>query len=310
MSRRRGDEPEAEEAPRPDEEPAEREKPEPEKPAEPEGDPVAGVLDILPNGVRVPPRRRGRGRLRLARPDPPLRAARRRRGRRAARGPPRRNERHPSLVRVETVNGRDAEPPEERPLFSRPHARHPDRAAAGAGGARLRALRQGLARGHRRRPRRRRHPAAARARGRGRRQALGRGRVAWCSWAHARRRSPSGPATRGAGVTGGSFDRSTEAQAQAAELAVERAKRVAERGGDALVVVDSLEALPARRGPARVRRGPQHRGRRLAHGGRGHRRWRGSPSARPPPGSRWTRRPRTAPRRCRPRARRRCAPTS
>ena len=32
--------------------------------------------------------------------------------------PARRNERHPSLVRVETVNGRDAEPPEERPLFS------------------------------------------------------------------------------------------------------------------------------------------------------------------------------------------------
>ena len=31
--------------------------------------------------------------------------------------PPRRNERHPSLVRVETVNGGDAEPPEERPWF-------------------------------------------------------------------------------------------------------------------------------------------------------------------------------------------------
>ena len=58
-------------------------------------------------------------------------------------------------------------------------------------------------------------------------------------------------------MTGGSFDRSAEAQAQAAELAVERAKRVAERGGDAVVVVDSLEALPRRRGPARVRRGPQ-----------------------------------------------------
>src|ERR671917_374897 len=31
--------------------------------------------------------------------------------------PPRRNERHPSLVRVETVNGGAAEPPEERPWF-------------------------------------------------------------------------------------------------------------------------------------------------------------------------------------------------
>jgi transcription termination factor Rho len=31
--------------------------------------------------------------------------------------PPRRNERHPSLIRVETVNGAEAEPPEERPWF-------------------------------------------------------------------------------------------------------------------------------------------------------------------------------------------------
>ena len=30
---------------------------------------------------------------------------------------PRRNERHPSLVRVETVNGAPAEPPEQRPWF-------------------------------------------------------------------------------------------------------------------------------------------------------------------------------------------------
>ena len=32
--------------------------------------------------------------------------------------PPRRNERHPSLVRVETVNGAAAEPPEQRPWFA------------------------------------------------------------------------------------------------------------------------------------------------------------------------------------------------
>src|ERR671914_40578 len=31
--------------------------------------------------------------------------------------PPRRNERHPSLIRVETVNGAPAEPPEQRPWF-------------------------------------------------------------------------------------------------------------------------------------------------------------------------------------------------
>jgi transcription termination factor Rho len=46
-------------------------------------------------------------------------------------------------------------------------------------------------------------------------------------------------------VTGGSFDNSPEAQTQAAELAIERAKRAAERGGHAAVVVDSLELLPA-----------------------------------------------------------------
>ena len=39
--------------------------------------------------------------------------------------PARRNEKHPSLVRVEQVNGRDAEPPEERPLFSDLTAVHP-----------------------------------------------------------------------------------------------------------------------------------------------------------------------------------------
>ena len=32
---------------------------------------------------------------------------------------------------------------------------------------------------------------------------------------------------------------------QLAELAIERAKRVAERGGDAAVLIDSLEVLPA-----------------------------------------------------------------
>jgi transcription termination factor Rho len=48
-----------------------------------------------------------------------------------------------------------------------------------------------------------------------------------------------------AAVSGGAFDQSLEAQGQAAELAVERAKRSAERGGHAAVVIDSLEVLPA-----------------------------------------------------------------
>ena len=46
-------------------------------------------------------------------------------------------------------------------------------------------------------------------------------------------------------VSGGGFDRSLEGQVQLAELAIERAKRVAERGGDAVVLIDSLEVMPA-----------------------------------------------------------------
>ena len=61
-------------------------------------------------------------------------------------------------------------------------------------------------------------------------------------------------------MAGGSFERSPEAQAQAAELAVERAKREVERGGHAAVVVDALDALPPGRPPAPVRRRPRHRG--------------------------------------------------
>ena len=133
--------------------------------------------------------------------------------------PARRNERHPSLVRVETVNGRDAEPPEERPLFGDLTPVHPTERLSG--------------------------PAALDSVpiGKGSRVAVGGG--------------PGSGATRllrelvsavtekhpdvsvsvvlvgtrpeeltewtrdsGASVTGGSFDRSVEAQAQAAELAV------------------------------------------------------------------------------------------
>jgi transcription termination factor Rho len=48
----------------------------------------------------------------------------------------------------------------------------------------------------------------------------------------------------GFNAVGGSFERSPEAQAQAAELAVERAKRQVERGGHPVVVIDALDALP------------------------------------------------------------------
>ena len=46
-------------------------------------------------------------------------------------------------------------------------------------------------------------------------------------------------------VVGGSFEASAERQAEAASMVVERAKRAAERGRDAVVLIDSLDALPA-----------------------------------------------------------------
>lgn len=51
-------------------------------------------------------------------------------------------------------------------------------------------------------------------------------------------------------VVGGAFDRPVDEQAQAAEIAVERAKRQVESGGHAAIVLDSLDALP----PAAARR--------------------------------------------------------
>jgi transcription termination factor Rho len=51
-------------------------------------------------------------------------------------------------------------------------------------------------------------------------------------------------------VAGGGFDRPPDELAQIAEMAIERAKRIAERGGDAIVIVDGLDALA----PAAARR--------------------------------------------------------
>lgn len=51
-------------------------------------------------------------------------------------------------------------------------------------------------------------------------------------------------------IAGGGFDRPPEELAQIAEMAIERAKRIAERGGDAVVILDGLDALA----PAAARR--------------------------------------------------------
>jgi transcription termination factor Rho len=204
---------------------------------------IAGVLDILPNGS---------GFLRVADgPDVYVSPAQIRRCELRAGDevagpvrPARRNERYPSLVRVESVDGGSAEAPVERPEFADLTPVHPrerlDGPAAlsgvpfgkgsrvaiagpsGAGATRL--LREIVA------------ALAARSDGPTVAVVLAGARPEEVTdW----RRETE------AAVHGGSFDSSPEEQAQAAQLAVERAKRVVERGGDAIVVIDTLEAIPA-----------------------------------------------------------------
>ena len=217
----------------------------------PEGETAAGTLDILPNGsgflrvgaaghsnddVYVSPAQIRRCELRAGdEVSGPVR-------------PPRRSERHPSLVRVATVNGGEAEPPEQRPDFSDLTAVHPtERLPApaaldtvpmgkgsrvaiyglpGAGATRLlREIARALAGGG---------DTAVTV------VLVGARPEEVTEWQR----------EEGVSVAGGSFDRSLEAQTQAAELAIERAKRMVERGQDAVVLIDSLEALapnPARR---------------------------------------------------------------
>jgi transcription termination factor Rho len=150
--------------------------------------------------------------------------------------PPRRNERHPSLIRVETVNGADAEPPEQRPWFGEltavaakeplgelkgvSYARGARVAIVGPPGAGASPLLQDAV------------------------KALGEDVSVQIALAGVRPEEVAGWRELGPPVVGGSFERSPEAQAQAAELAVERAKRQVGRGGHAVVAIDSLQGLP------------------------------------------------------------------
>jgi len=202
---------------------------------------VTGVLDVLPNGS---------GFLRVADgPDVYVSPAQIRRCELRAGDevagpvrPARRNERHPSLVRVESVNGGTAEAPAERSRFEdltpvHPHERLAVPAAladvpfgkgsrvaiagpSGAGATRL--LREIVA-------------TLAQSDGPSVTVVLAGARPEEVTdW----KRETE------ADVHGGSFDSSPDDQAQAAQLAVERAKRVVESGGDAIVVIDTLATLP------------------------------------------------------------------
>ena len=205
-----------------------------------------GVLDILPNGS---------GFLRAAgftqsRDDAYVSPAQVRRcelrpGDELA-GPvrePRRSERHPSLVRVDTVNGAPAEPPVERPRFDEltpvfaserlpapeglgdpPFGKGSRVAIGGAPGAGATTLlRQIVATLAESRPEIELVVLLAGVRP-----------EEVTEW----RRGVSVP------VAGGGFDRPLDDQVRAAEMAVDRAHRVVELGRDAALAVDSLDALP------------------------------------------------------------------
>ncbi|MEA2404787.1 MAG: transcription termination factor Rho, partial [Thermoleophilaceae bacterium] len=209
-------------------------------------EPREGVLDILPNGsgfmrpdafahsrddVYVSPAQIRRCELRAGdQIGGPVRA-------------PRRNERHPSLVRVDKVNGADAEPPQERarfedltPLFaserlpapaavkSLPYGKGSRVAVGGVAGAGITTLLRNVV------------------------DKLSGEKDLELTVVLAGVRPEEVTEwrrTEGLKVAGGGFDRPVDEQAQAAEMAVERAKRAAESGRDAVIVIDGLDALPA-----------------------------------------------------------------
>jgi transcription termination factor Rho len=239
-------EPEEEE---PEPEPEEEPEPEPEEEPEPEPeeeDIRTGVLDILPNGsgfmrpdpfahsredVYVSPAQIRRCELRAGDEiSGPVR-------------PPRRSERYPSLVRVDSVNGGPPEPPAERPRFDQltpvfaserlpapdglesvPFGRGSRVAIVGPPGSGATTLLRAIA-----------------------------GKLAEAATNLAPTVVLAGVRPEevtewrqqsGLTVAGGAFDGSVEEQSQVAEMAIERAKRAVEQGRDAVVVIDSLDALP------------------------------------------------------------------
>jgi transcription termination factor Rho len=230
----------AAEAPERDDEP----EPEPE-PEPAEEDVRSGILDVLPNGsgfIRAEPYRQSRADVYVS--PAQIRRCELRSGDEVAGPvrPPRRNERHPSLVHVSQVNGQEPEQPAERSRFESLTAVWPRQRLAGP------------------------NALVDSPYGRGSRVAIGgppgtgatsllREAVKALQDRHAdveiivvlagvRPEEVVEWRELGVQVAGGSFESSVEEQAQMAELAVQRAKRAAEDGRDAVVVIDSLDALP------------------------------------------------------------------
>ena len=215
--------------------------------AAPEVEPtVTSVLDILANGsgfIRVDPAGQSRDDVYVA--PAQIRRCELRAGDEVGGPvrPPRRNERHPSLVRVESVNGAEAEPPEQRPWFrdltpvfpsARLSAPSPLKSTPFGRGSRV------LIAG----------PPGAGATSLLREIALGLAKLDDTALQVVLVGVRPEEVTEwrrldGLSVLGGSFDHSPDPQAQAAELAAERAKRLVERGHHAALLIDSLDALPA-----------------------------------------------------------------
>jgi transcription termination factor Rho len=224
----------------------EREEPEQEEQTEErEEDLRSGVLDVLPNGsgfIRAEPYRQSREDVYVS--PAQIRRCELRPGDEVAGPvrPPRRNERHPSLVRVATVNGSDADAPSERPRFDTLTAVWPTERLGGPSAL------------------------ADAPFGKGSRVAIGGPPGAGATYllreavkvlrdrhpelevlavlAGVRPEEEAEWGAVGAEVAGGSYDGSFDEQTQVAELAVQRAKRAVEAGRHVVLVVDSLDALP------------------------------------------------------------------
>jgi len=222
----------------------------PEAPEQAPDEVRTGTLDILPNGsgfVRADPFAHSPDDVYLS--PAQIRRCELRTGDEVSGPvrPPRRSERYPSLVRVETVNGGPAEPPTERPVFSEltpafarerlaapeelgpaPFGKGSRVSIAGPPGSGATAVLRRIAR-----TLVANHPdldvVVVLAGARPEEVAEWRAEVA-------------------VPVVGGSFDGSPERQGEIASMAVERAKRLAERGGHAAVLVDSLDFLPGHAG--------------------------------------------------------------
>ena len=215
------------------------------------GEERSGVLDVLPNGsgfMRPDPFSHSRDDVYVS--PAQIRRCELRPGDQIA-GPvrsPRRNERYPSLVRVESINGGAADPPPERrrfedgtAVFASEKLPAPDELASAPFGRGSRVAVGG--------------PPGSGITTLLRRIALELAKVddldltvvlagvrpeEVTEW----RREES------LQVVGGAFDRPVDEQAQAAEIAAERGKRQVESGAHAAIVLDSLDALP----PAVARR--------------------------------------------------------